>query len=381
VKINEHQGKELLAAAGIPVPPGRVVATAEAARAAAEALGCPVMVKAQVLVGGRGKAGGVKLARDADEAGAHAAQILGMSIKGVTVRQVLVARAVDIQAEFYLSLVVDREAKTVQCVASASGGMEIEEVAARDPGRIVRFPVPPRQALRREDRFAQLARALPTAGIADQAWDVLERMHRLLVEKDCSLVEINPLALDAAGRLMAADAKIVLDDNGLFRHPELERLRSSEEYSAEELEARAAGLSFVGLDGSIGCIVNGAGLSMATLDLIKHYGGSPANFLDVGGSSSPEKMLAALRITLRGRTPAAILINVFGGITRCDDVARGILMARQSLDLPVSLVIRLIGTNEAEGRALLREAGIDAYEDLGQAVRGVVARARERSAA
>jgi succinyl-CoA synthetase beta subunit len=378
MKLHEYQAKGLLREAGIPVPDGATADTPQAARATAEKLGFPVMIKAQVLVGGRGKAGGVKMASAPQEAEEKARAILGMQIKGITVEKVLVARAVDIASEFYMSLTIDRTARTVQCIASASGGMEIEEVAAHEPHRIVRFALDPEAGPVRAEHFTDLSRAFP-APAAAQAWTILEGMYRLFSEKDCSLVEINPCALTPEGRLIAADAKVIFDDNGLFRHPELEAYRSPEEYAADEMEARAAGLSFVSLDGTIGCIVNGAGLAMATMDLVKHFGGSPANFLDVGGSSNPEKVLNALRIILRNRRVAAILINIFGGITRCDDIARGILMARSQLSIPVPLVIRLIGTNEKEGRALLSSAGLDAYDDLTAAVKGVVARAAPQS--
>jgi succinyl-CoA synthetase beta subunit len=376
MKLHEYQGKAFLREYGIPVPPGSVAATPAEARQIAAGIGKPVMVKAQVLVGGRGKAGGVKMAKDPAEAERLAGQILGMSIKGITVKQVLVAEAVDIAEEFYVSLAVDRSARGVQCIASASGGMDIEQVAATDAAKIIRFPLDPVKGLVRERHYAELARAFKGAGLADQAWSIVSGMYRLFSEKDCSLVEINPCARLPDGRLLAADAKVIFDDNALYKHPELESLRSSEEYSADEMDARANGLSFVSLDGSIGCIVNGAGLSMATMDLIKHFGGSPANFLDVGGSSSPEKVLNALRIITKNRSVTAILINIFGGITRCDDIARGILMAREKLSIPVPLVIRLIGTNEAEGRALLSGAGIAAFEELTGAVKAVVATAK-----
>ncbi|HVO40863.1 MAG TPA: ADP-forming succinate--CoA ligase subunit beta [Spirochaetia bacterium] len=375
MKLHEFQAKGFLREYGIPVPEGKAASTPQEARGIAGSIGCPVMVKAQVLVGGRGKAGGVKMANTPEEAEARAKDIIGMRIKGIEVQRVLVAAAVDIAAEFYISLAVDRAGKTVQCIASASGGMDIEEIAATRPERIVRFPLDPAQGPVRAQHFSKLASAFSGDGLPEQAWTILERMYRLFSEKDCSLVEINPCAKTPAGTLIAADAKVIFDDNALFRHPELENLRSSEEYGADEMDARASGLSYVGLDGTIGCIVNGAGLSMATMDLIKHFGGRPANFLDVGGSSNPEKVLNALRIILKHPGLEAILINIFGGITRCDDIARGILMARERLSIPVPLVIRLIGTNEAEGRALLDGAGIDAYEDLTEAVKGVVAKA------
>ncbi|MGA2478008.1 MAG: ADP-forming succinate--CoA ligase subunit beta [Spirochaetia bacterium] len=381
MKIHEYQAKAFLRDCGIPVPEGEVATTPDAAQKIAAKLGGPVMIKAQVLVGGRGKAGGVKAAATPQEAAARAREILGMKIKGILVEKVLVARAVDIASEFYVSLTVDRTARAVQCIASASGGMEIEEVAVRDPQKIVRFPLDTASGLVRERHFAALARVFPTAELAEQAWSIVGGMYRLFSDKDCSLVEINPCALSAEdGRLVAADAKVIFDDNALYKHPELEAMRSREEYGEEEMDARANGLSYVSLDGSIGCIVNGAGLSMATMDLIKYFGGSPANFLDVGGSSNPEKVLNALRIILKNPRVTAVLINIFGGITRCDDIARGILMARERLAIPVPLVIRLIGTNEKEGSALLSEAGIDAYDDLTKAVQGVVARSGKGAA-
>jgi succinyl-CoA synthetase beta subunit len=372
MKLHEYQAKSLLRENGIPVPDGRAVDTPEEAEQAARGIGCPVMIKAQVLVGGRGKAGGVKMAADPKEAAARARDILGMTIKGIVVQRVLVARAVDISSEFYVSLTVDRSLKSVQCIASASGGMEIEEIAVKEPHKIIRFALDPEKGLVRESHFDALARAFGPPAVSEQAWLIVSGMYRLFKEKDCSLVEINPCALTPDGTLVAADAKVIFDDNALYRHPELESLRSPEEYGGDEMDAKSSGLSYVGLDGTIGCIVNGAGLSMATMDLIKYYGGSPANFLDVGGSSNPEKVLNALRIISKNPRVSAILINIFGGITRCDDIARGILMAREKLTIPVPLTIRLIGTNEKEGRQLLQSAGIDAYTDLTAAVQAVI---------
>ncbi len=372
MKLHEYQAKELLRESGIPVPDGKVARTPEEARALATEIGFPAMIKAQVLVGGRGKAGGVKMAKDAAEAFAHAKAILGMSIKGITVQQVLVARAVDISAEYYVSLTVDRSSKSVQCIASASGGMEIEEIAVKEPEKIVRFTLDPGTGLSRGAHFEAVSRAFGAGPRAEQAWAIITGMYKLFTGKDCSLVEINPCALTPGGTLVAADAKVILDDNALFRHPEMEKYRSAEEYGADEMEARSQGLSYVGMDGTIGCIVNGAGLAMATMDLIKYFGGNPANFLDVGGSSNPEKVLTALKIITRNPKVTAILINIFGGITRCDDIARGILMAREKLGIPVPLTIRLIGTNEKEGRAMLQEAGVEAFTELTEAVQAVV---------
>ena len=375
MKLHEYQAKSLLRDYGIPVPDGRTADTTAEAEAIAREIGCPVMVKAQVLVGGRGKAGGVKRAADPKEAAARARDILGMKIKGIEVQRVLVARAVDINSEYYVSLTVDRASKAVQCIASASGGMEIEEIAVKEPHKIIRFALDPGEGLVRGRHFEALSRAFTPAAVAEQAWRIVEGMYRLFQEKDCSLVEINPCALTPTGSLVAADAKVIFDDNALYRHPELESLRSPEEYGEDEMDAKSSGLSYVGLDGTIGCIVNGAGLSMATMDLIKYFGGSPANFLDVGGSSNPEKVLNALRIISKNPRVTAILINIFGGITRCDDIARGILMAKEKLSLPVPLTIRLIGTNEKEGRQLLEAAGIDAFTDLTEAVKAVVGKA------
>ncbi len=374
MKLHEYQARDLLGAYGIPVPAGRVAGTAEEAERIAAELGGRVVVKAQVLVGGRGKAGGIQPAGGPQEAREAAARILSMTIKEIPVRKVLVSRAVDIREEYYLAVTVNRAAKRIECIASASGGVDIEEVAAREPQRIARHLFEP---LGEPDPGAleqALSQAFPAA-LAPQAREVALGLLRLLREKDCSLAEINPLARVPQGALVAADAKIVLDDNGLAKHPDLEALRNPEEYSRDEIDARRADLSFVSLDGDIGCIVNGAGLAMATMDLVKLLGGSPANFLDVGGSSSPEKVLNALRIVIRNPRLAGILINIFGGITRCDDIARGILMARRQLDIPAPMVIRLIGTNEEEGRRLLQEAGLAAAEDLTEAVRAVIAAA------
>jgi succinyl-CoA synthetase beta subunit len=389
MKLHEYQARQLLEAYGIPVPAGRVTADPqEAGRIAAE-LGGRVVVKAQVLVGGRGKAGGIQLAATPEEAQAAAGRILSMAIKDIPVRRVLVGRAVDIQEEYYLAVTVNRAEKGIECISSASGGVDIEEVAAREPQKIVHFLFEPLEAPDEARLEERLSRVFPDA-LAGAARDIAVKMYRLLRDKDGSLVEVNPLARTPPGAssppgvpspegdLVAADAKIVIDDNGLEKHPDIERLRNLEEYSQDELDARAASLSFVSLDGTIGCIVNGAGLAMATMDLVKLLGGSPANFLDVGGSSSPQKVLNALAILLRNPRLRGVLINIFGGITRCDDIARGILLAREQVDIRVPMVIRLIGTNEEEGRRILKEAGLTAAEDLTEAVRTVIAAAGRR---
>ena len=355
------------------MPRGEVADSPAAAAQVATRLGCRVAVKAQVLTGGRGKAGGVKLADTPDEARAAAAAILGMRIKDNVVGKVLIEEALSIESEFYASFTTDRAAKSIACILSAAGGVDIEEVAANEPGKITTLNVNPLEGLQDAPLLAALENVFPDAASRAEAADVLTRMYELFIGKDCSLVEVNPLVTITGGGIVAADAKIVFEDNGLEKHPELEPLRNAEEYSEDELEARAAGLSFVSLEGSIGCMVNGAGLAMATMDLIKLFGAEPANFLDVGGSSNPEKVLNALRILLHNEDLAVILVNIFGGITRCDDVARGLLMAREQLDIPVPMVVRLIGTNEKEGRALLEAAGITASGDMTEAVRSAVA--------
>ncbi len=371
MKIHEYQARQLLADYGLPVPPGEVVRDPAAAVAAAGRLGLPVVIKAQVLVGGRGKAGGVKVAGSEEEVMRYAADILALTIKGIKVERLLVAQAVAIQKEYYLGLAVDRTGKRIVAIASASGGVEIEELAAREPEKIVQLPIEPLTGPQDKELRGPLAEVFPGAR-EEQAWLALTALYRLLREKDCSLVEINPYAELPGERLVAADAKINFDDNGVFKHPEVEKLRNPEEYAPGEMEARQAGLSFVSLDGEIGCIVNGAGLAMATMDQIKLFGGTPANFLDVGGSSSPEKVLKALEIITANPRVKAILINIFGGITRCDDIARGIVIARDRISLTVPLVIRLIGTNEREGRAILKEAGLAAAERMTDAVRRVI---------
>lgn len=372
MKIHEYQARDLLAEYGVKVPPGKVAATPQEAREIAASFGGKVVVKAQVLVGGRGKAGGVKLASGPDQAEQVAAQILKLTIKELPVEKVLVARSIDIKKEYYLSVALDRAKKKAVFIASSSGGVEIEELAVKEPEKILMFEIDPLRGIDDEGLSAFAKRVFVEPKAAAQGSDTLRKIYKLFREKDCSLVEINPYAEVPDGSLVAADAKINFDDNGLFLHPEIEKLRNPEEYSADEIEARAAGLSFVSLEGDIGCIVNGAGLAMATMDIIKLFGGQPANFLDVGGSSNPEKVLNALKILTRNPHLKAILINIFGGITRCDDIARGILMARNQIKIRVPLVIRLIGTNEKEGREILENAGLAAAERLSDAVKKVV---------
>jgi succinyl-CoA synthetase beta subunit len=382
MKLYEYQAKALFERYGIPTVRGEAVSSPQEASGIARRLGGRVVVKAQVLVGGRGKAGGVKIAGSPEEAETHAAKILGMEIKGITVGKVLVAEAVRAEREFYLALTVDRTAKKVVLIASAEGGVDIEELAKTSPEKIRIHAIHPIAGVDEEKAQEFLNSVFsdssgldipPGNSLADRTLPLVRSLYALLTEQDCSLVEINPLALLEGGRLAALDAKVVADDSGLFKHPELSALRNPEEYGADEIEAKRHGLSFVGMDGSIGCMVNGAGLAMATMDLIKLFGADPANFLDVGGSSNPEKVVAAFGIITRNPKVKAILVNIFGGITRCDDVARGFVQAKRGSEIKIPIVIRLIGTNEKEGAEILRREGIPVHQDLITAVKKAVA--------
>ena len=372
MKIHEYQAKELFAEFGIPVEPQEVVDNAADARKAAEKIGETVVVKAQVLVGGRGKAGGVKLAKTPAEAEKAAADILSLTIKDIPVEKVMVTRAAEIEQEFYVGLTTDRSAKQLILMMSKEGGVEIEELAVNEPEKIVRFHINPTEGIDDAGLKAALKEVFGTDELVSQAEEAVRKMYTMYLERDCSLVEINPYARIDGNTLKALDAKVNFDDNALFKHPEIEEMRNKEEYSQDELEARQSGLSFVSMDGEIGCIVNGAGLAMATMDIIKLYGGTPANFLDVGGSSNPDKVVNALRIITRNPKVKAILINIFGGITRCDDIAQGILTAMERIDLNLPMVIRLIGTNDEEGREMLAGKGMSAHQKLSDAVEQVV---------
>lgn len=338
------------------------------------------MIKGQVLTGGRGKAGAVRAVSSKEEAESVAREILAISVKGLPVQQLLVTELVDIHAEYYAAITVDREAKSVVLIISDAGGIDIEEIAVREREKIRRFAMTDAQGSDGIEILEQwFSVSFPDQTLRAQTVQIVKNMYRLFRDKDCSLVEINPLAQTAQGRLIAADAKIVFDDNGIEKHPDISRLSNPEEYTADELEARAAGLSFVSLSGEIGCMVNGAGLAMATMDGIKLAGGSPANFLDVGGSSNPQKVLDAMRILLRNKQLKVILINIFGGITRCDDIAQGILWAREKLGITVPIIIRLIGTNDERGRSLLNEAGLIVTHCMTDAIRDAVNCSREGS--
>jgi succinyl-CoA synthetase beta subunit len=375
VKLQEYRSKEILDRHGVPLLAGRTATTPEEARAAAEEIGGPVVVKAQVLVGGRGKAGGVKLASDPDEAEQKAREIIGLDIKGITVRTVLVAPAAEIAHEYYLGLILDRAAKAITVIASAEGGVEIEETARTNPDAILRLPLHPLIGLQEhQSRRVAFFLGIP-AELRKDFGRVMRGLFDAFVDSDADLAEINPLVVTDDGRLLALDAKIVLDDSALPRHPDLEAMRDLNEEEPSEIAAREAGISFIKLDGNIGCMVNGAGLAMTTMDLVKLAGGEPANFLDIGGGAKADKVTAAFRIILDDPNVNAILINIFGGITRGDEVARGIVEARSQLEREVPMVVRIVGTNEEEARPILAEAQIITADSLDDAAAKAVAAA------
>lgn len=359
MNLHEYQAKEIFASYGIPIPAGLVAGTPEEAADAARKLGGSVVVKAQVHAGGRGKAGGVKLADTPEQAAEVAKAILKLKIKGWRVRKVLVAAAADIVSEAYYGITMDRESRRQMVIVSAAGGIDIEEVAAKTPDKIHRHLVDPTTGLTADDALEVSRTVYADEEQAKQAADILQKLYRVATEKDTSLVEVNPLIVDDQGRVVALDAKVSVDDSGLFRHPELEELRDPDSETKWERSAREMGLSYVKLDGNVGCVVNGAGLAMATMDLIKYYGGEPANFLDIGGSSSPEKVLTAMKIILADKSVRAIVFNIFGGITRCDDVARGIVAAVKKGRISHPIVVRLTGTNEEEARKILADSDVD----------------------
>jgi succinyl-CoA synthetase beta subunit len=373
MKIHEYQAKEIFAAYGIPVPRERVAATPAEAASAARELGLPVVIKAQVLVGGRGKAGGVKKVDAAELVEKTAASILGMDIKGLKVGKVLVSECADIRGEYYVGIIVDRSSRRAVLMASAAGGVEIEEVARTAPEKILKVPIDPCLGLLSfQARNAGMA-LFNDAKLAREFTAIAQKLYCIFVEKDCSLIEINPLVKLGSGALAALDAKINFDDNADFRHKEWEAMRDLSAEEPKEVEAKAAGLSYIKLSGNVGCVVNGAGLAMATMDLIKRYGGEPANFLDVGGSSSPEKMVTAMRIILSDPNVKAILVNIFGGITRCDDIAAGLIQARQQADIKVPIVARLTGTNADKAREILAGSPVTGADSMADAVKKAVA--------
>jgi succinyl-CoA synthetase beta subunit len=376
MNIHEYQAREILQRHGVPVPPGEVAATADEVAAAAERFGRPVVIKAQVHAGGRGKAGGVKLAETPAEAREHASRIIGMEIKGLPVERVLVAPAEDIASEAYVGIIVDRASKRPVFMVSREGGVDIEEVAARDPNAIRKLAVDPRYGLLSFQAYALAASLYDDVKQQRACAKLLQQLYAAFIDSGASLAEINPLVTTPDGEVKALDAKFNIDDNELFRRPDIEALRDASAEPEAETAAREAGLTFIKLDGDIGAVVNGAGLAMATMDLIKFYGGDPANFLDIGGSSNPEKVVNALRIITSDPNVRVICFNIFGGITRCDDVANGIVEATRRIQIDVPLVIRLTGTNEKQALEILEGAGISATTSMDGVVQKAVELAR-----
>ena len=372
MNLHEYQAKDILRRFGVNTPAGEVVTTPEAAREAAKRIGGAVMVKAQVHAGGRGKAGGVKFCRNADEAFEKATAILQLSIKGLPVRKVLVAPAADIASEAYVGIIVDRGRKKPVFMVSAAGGIDIEEVAAKTPEKIRYHAVDVRYGLMPFEAMELGFFLYQDVKLARAAAKVMQQLYQAFMATGCSLAEINPLVVTPGGEVMALDGKMVVDDNELERRADLEALRDVDSENPAEVDARTCNLTFIKLDGNVGCIVNGGGLAMATMDLVKYYGGDPANFLDIGGSSNPEKVVNALRIITADQNVKAILFNIFGGITRTDDVANGIVTALKANPLKVPLVIRLTGTNEEIAMKILTEHGLSASSDMDTAVQQAV---------
>jgi succinyl-CoA synthetase beta subunit len=376
VNLHEYQARERLRAAGIPVPDAEVAEAAGQVETIARRLAGPVVIKAQVHAGGRGKAGGVKLASNPREAGEAAGRILGMRIKGLPVSRVLVAPAAEIASESYVGIVMDRASQRPVIMVSPAGGVDIEDVAAQSPEKIFRAGIDPRFGLLPHQALGLAFRLYRDLAQVRRAADIMRRLYQAFLDAGASLAEINPLITTPVGDVLALDAKIVVDDNELERRPDVAALRDVSAEDPAEVRAREAGLSFIKLDGDVGCCVNGAGLAMATMDLVKYYGGEPANFLDIGGSSNPQKVVDALSIITADPSVKSILFNIFGGITRCDDVANGIVTATGRMQLRVPLVIRLTGTNEQQAMDILQRHGFTAGTDMDTAVQEAVKRAR-----
>jgi succinyl-CoA synthetase beta subunit len=391
VKIHEYQGKEIFRRYGMPVPRGIPAFSVDEAVKAAQSLGGPVwVVKAQIHAGGRGKGGGVKLARSIDEVRDLAGRILGMQLvthqtgpAGQKVRRLLIEEGADIRKELYVAMIVDRASQRVVLMASSEGGMDIEEVAAKTPEKIHRVAIDPMQGLT-DAQCDDIARriGIPDASLAD-ARSVFKALYKAFDETDASLAEINPLILTGDGRVIALDAKLNFDSNALFRHPDIVAMRDLDEEDPAEVEASKFDLSYISLDGDIGCLVNGAGLAMATMDVIKLYGGNPANFLDVGGGATAEKVTEAFKIMLRNPHLKAILVNIFGGIMKCDTIAEGIIAASHAVSLKVPLVVRMKGTNEDLGRKILADSGLPiiSANNMAEAAEKVVGAAKARGGA
>jgi len=361
LKIHEYQAKQIFKKAGILVPEGDVATNIEKAIRTSEEIGLPVVIKAQVHVGGRGKAGGVKIAKTPEEVKKFAGEILGMDIKGLTVKKILVGKAIDIQRELYIGVITDRSTNHPVIMVSTEGGVDIEEVAKKTPEKIHRFTVDPAYGLLVHHAMNLAFKLSSDVKEVREIASTLQKLYRTYLDSDASLAEINPYVLSDDSNFYAIDAKIVLDDNALFRHPDYEEMRDLTLEEKIEHEAKEKGLSYISMEGNIGCVVNGAGLAMTTMDVIKHFGGEPANFLDVGGSSDPQKVKNALHFLLMDEGVRAIWFNIFGGITRCDDIASGLLEAVGEMEIELPLVVRLTGTNEEEGKRILSESGLDIH--------------------
>ena len=377
MNIHEYQARDILRAHGVPVPPGGVASTPEEAEAIASQFNGTVVVKAQVHAGGRGKAGGVKLASSAAEAKEHASRIIGMTIKDLPVEKVLIAPAEDIASEAYVGIIVDRASKRAVFMVSREGGVDIEEVAATNPDAIRKLAVDPRYGLMPFQAYNLATALYDDVKQQRQAAKIMLQLYAAFMASGASLAEINPLVTTPTGEVKALDAKFNIDDNELFRLPDIEALRDTRGEPETEIASRAANLTFIKLDGDIGNVVNGAGLAMATMDLIKYYGGEPANFLDIGGSSNPEKVVNALRIITSDPNVKVICFNIFGGITRCDDVANGIVEATKRISIDVPLVIRLTGTNEQQALKILNDAGFSATTSMDDVVKKAVELAKQ----
>ena len=376
MNLHEYQAKELFRQAGMPVNPGEVATSPDEVRALAEQYGGAVVVKAQVHSGGRGKAGGVKLADDPDEAAERARAILGMEINGLVVEKLLVSPTEKIATEAYVGVLVDRDGQCPVFMVSAEGGVDIEEVAATNPDAVHKVRIDPRYGLLPHQAHWMATRLYDDPALVRQCAKVLSGLYAAFTSNGASMAEVNPLISTEDGQVKAIDAKVTIDDNELFRRPAVEALRDPGAEDAGAARAREVGLSFVKLDGNVGCCVNGAGLAMATMDMVKYYGGEPANFLDIGGSSNPDKVVAALEIITADPGVKVILFNIFGGITRCDDVAKGIVEAARRIDIRVPLVIRLTGTNEELAREILADAGFEAAGSMDEVVESAVRLAR-----
>lgn len=376
MKIHEYQAVGLFRQAGLPVCDGQVASDAKDALKIAETLGFPVVLKAQVLVGGRGKAGGIKLVRSPQDIPTVFNQIKNLTIKGYAVDKILIVKAVNIKKEYYAAVTIDNIKGDIVIIASNEGGVDIEETAKEHPEKILKFYLEGNKTIDAARWPSFMTALFPDAKYHKEATAIFEKLLKFFIDYDCSLAEINPLVIDDKGQLIAADAKVLFDDNALYRHDQLQDLRDFKYDDQDEIDAKTMGLSFVKLEGNVGCIVNGAGLAMGTMDAIKLLGGKPANFLDVGGSSNPEKVLNALKLILKNKEIKVILINIFGGITRCDDIANGILTAKKQIELPVPLVVRLTGTNEELAKEILSKAGLTTYKSMREAVTKAVALAK-----